>query len=484
MTNIKQFLGICFFVILFTINGFSQSLTQVILPKYIQGVSGTNNNRVFFVYRVTLSGLTANTTYRYINQIVNYADGPTTSGAGNCIFPRIDSPFVRTTSPSFATYGGYGEFTTNASGSYTGWFINEPTGNARFVAGGYVFMRIRLNDGAGGTTATTYLTTQDSVRVINFYTTSADTSGTGIYGQSTAPSKDFVFLYDNVSGTGRPLASAIVENDGLNISAVTSFVQFYRDSVDNKIGYWGTIIPNVNANGIRRIERRLFNDGSIYSSVAIDADGIWPSGANTVNPTSGLTAIRIDATDAPIPVELTGFSANIIDGNVSLTWSTASEKNNMGFEIQRNSGDGFSTIGFVNGAGTSNEINNYSFVDKNPRKGINYYRLKQIDFSGQYSFSKEIESNTELPAGFFLSQNYPNPFNPSTSIKYSIAALQKVELKVFDVLGNEVAELVNDEQQAGNYLVEFNASSLANGVYFYKLKTNNNVITKKMLLIK
>ena len=198
------------------------TLTQVILPQFIQGLNGTNRNRVPYVYRVTLSNLLPNAAYRYINQIVNSADGPTTNGAGNCIFVNtssVDSPFVRTSSPSLSTDSlsypkQYGAFTTNGSGSYTGYFITEPSGNARFVPGSYIKMRIRLNNGAGGTTAVTYLTTQDSVKVLNYGTSTSADSCTGIYGNSFATAKDFVFLYDNVSGSGRPLAGTFLENDG------------------------------------------------------------------------------------------------------------------------------------------------------------------------------------------------------------------------------------------------------------------------------
>lgn len=292
------------------------ALSQVILPKFIQGTgtTGTNNYRVPFAYRLKIDNLLPNATYRFINQIINYADGPTTAGAGNCIFvpTSIDSPFVRTSSPSMST-GPYGTFTTDGSGSYTGWFITEPTGNARFVPGGYIFMRIRLNDGAGGTSAVTYLTTQDSVRVINFSTDNVDTAGTGIYGNSFASPKDFVFLYDNTAGSGRPITGTVIEKDGADLSAVTQIVQYYKDNVDQVNGAWGAIIPNQLANGIQRIERRAFTNGSIVFANT-DADGVWPSSANTVNPTSGLTPIVITSSDAPLAAAKSFNLTTMIEG--------------------------------------------------------------------------------------------------------------------------------------------------------------------------
>lgn len=299
------------------------ALTEIILPQYIQGTgtTGANNNRVPFVFRVKLDNLLPSSTYRYINQVVSSSDGPTTNGAGNIIYVNSDNSFTRTSSPGFTTAGGYGEFTTDASGSYTGWFITEPSGNARFVVGGNIFMRIRLNDGAGGTTAVTYLTTPNPVKVINFSTQNSDTAGTAIYGKSFSSPKDFVFLYDNVAGTGRPVTSTLVENDGIDLSTVTSIASFYRNKVDNKNGYWGTIIPNQLANGIRRIERRALSNGNLLFSNT-DADGVWPSSANTVNPGGGLTPLYITSGEAPLALFKTLNLTALIQGlynNVSNT---------------------------------------------------------------------------------------------------------------------------------------------------------------------
>lgn len=480
------------FVSLLASESFTQTATSVILPQYIQGLNGTNNNRVPFVFRAKLDGLLPNATYRFINQIVRSTDSPTTNGAGNCFFvpSSIDSPFVRTTSPDLNA-GPYGSFTTDATGSYTGWFITEPTGNARFVPGSYIFMRIRLNDGAGGTTVATRLTLPDSVKVVNLYSSAApgDTACTGIYGQSLATSKDFVFLYDNVSGSGRPIASATVENDGIDLAPVTSFAMFYRDSVENKVGYWGTIIPNVLPNGVRRIERRLFADGSLHPVVATDADGIWPSGVNTVNPAGGTTALRINVTDAPVPVELISFSAKAENGSVILNWITATETNNSGFEIQRNSGKGFAAIGFVNGNGTTTSKKEYSFIDKNVGQGSYSYRLKQIDLNGSYTFSNIVEINTDLPREFNLAQNYPNPFNPSTKINFGLAVDSKVKLTIYNLLGQVVNTLINGNYTAGNHTISFNANGLNSGIYFYKIEAagidgQNFVATRKMILTK
>jgi hypothetical protein len=142
------------------------------------------------------------------------------------------------------------------------------------------------------------------------------------------------------------------------------------------------------------------------------------------------------------------------------------------------------SIGFVNGNGTTSESHSYSLVDDNLSTGKYSYRLKQIDLDGSFTYSNEIEVDLTLPQSFSLEQNYPNPFNPTTSIKYQVSNISNVSLKVYDIIGNEIATLVNEIQPAGIYEVNFNASSLPSGVYFYKLQASSFSETKKMLLMK
>jgi len=169
---------------------------------------------------------------------------------------------------------------------------------------------------------------------------------------------------------------------------------------------------------------------------------------------------------------------------MKLDWSTATELNNRGFEIERSVDDkDFITRGFVEGAGTSTEMHEYSFTE-DALNGNIYYRLKQIDYDGNYNYSKSIEIKSVYVSNFELSQNYPNPFNPVTSIQYSVSSRQFVTLKVYDALGNEIMTLVNEEKPAGNYEVEFNGTGFSSGVYFYKLSAGSFVETKKMILMK
>lgn len=191
----------------------------------------------------------------------------------------------------------------------------------------------------------------------------------------------------------------------------------------------------------------------------------------------------------PIPVELSSFSVVVTRNNVHLKWSTVTETNNMGFELQKSqkskiNNQNWSTIAFIPGKGTTTEFQNYSYVDKNLNPGSYLYRLKQIDFDGSLSYSNEIEVNIQIPQTFSLEQNYPNPFNPSTKISWQSPVSSWQTLKVYDVLGNEVATLVDEYREAGKYEVEFDAENLSSGIYLYKLQAGSFINTKKMILMR
>jgi hypothetical protein len=190
-----------------------------------------------------------------------------------------------------------------------------------------------------------------------------------------------------------------------------------------------------------------------------------------------------------VPVELTSFTARADYGVVELSWITATETNNQGFEVQRSTGGEFETIAFVEGHGTTTETQAYSYTDRSVNIGLYSYRLKQVDFNGTFEYSDVIEVDVPAPAEFALDQNYPNPFNPSTKIAFRLAVDSKVSLKVFDILGQEVANLVNANLGVGAHSVDFNASSLNSGVYLYRIEATgidgtNFVDVKKMILTK
>lgn len=185
-----------------------------------------------------------------------------------------------------------------------------------------------------------------------------------------------------------------------------------------------------------------------------------------------------------IPVELTLFTATKLGNDIDLRWQTATEQNNMGFDIERSADNiSFTKIGFVNGYGTTTEPMSYSFVDENVY-GTLYYRLRQVDFDGTATFSQVIEVDAGPITSYELAQNYPNPFNPATNISYMIPEAGIVKLAVYDVLGNEIAVLVNEHQKPGQYEVTFDAAGFTSGVYFYTLQSNGFSATKKLMLLR
>jgi hypothetical protein len=189
-----------------------------------------------------------------------------------------------------------------------------------------------------------------------------------------------------------------------------------------------------------------------------------------------------------VPVELTSFTAEAENNTVHLEWVTATETNNLGFEIHRKTPEtDWITIAFKEGAGSTIEQQNYNYTDQELQNGKYIYRLKQIDLNGEYSFSPEVEIEISTVFSFKLEQNYPNPFNPSTRIRYTVASGQSVnvQLKIYDILGNEIAVLVNEIKPEGEYEAEFRSrSTTPSGIYFYKMTAGAFSRTVKMTLIK
>ena len=191
----------------------------------------------------------------------------------------------------------------------------------------------------------------------------------------------------------------------------------------------------------------------------------------------------------PVPVELTSFTANTEEDKITLSWETATEKNNAGFDVERSiDKKSFVKVGSVRGNGTTTEKQTYSYVDKISGGGKFYYRLKQIDLDGSFHYSNTLEVSA-LPTVFKLSQNYPNPFNPSTTIKFQIPQQEKVVLEIYNTLGERVKTLVDEIKAPGFYHETWNGTNnnnvhVASGVYIYRVVAGKFVVAKKMMLLK
>jgi hypothetical protein len=251
----------------------------------------------------------------------------------------------------------------------------------------------------------------------------------------------------------------------------TYWFEIYNPSVESGNFYWetGTLDPT---------------HGIAGSNFATECPGVTWLGS-----TGYEQSMVISGDDNIVPVELASFTASVNENDVTLNWTTSTETNNQGFEVQRSSGGEFASIAFVDGHGTTTESQYYTYTDKLLNTGSYSYRLKQVDLDGTFEYSNIVEVNVNTPNVFILDQNYPNPFNPSTTINFQLAVDSKVSLKVFNVLGQEQATLLNGNLVAGSHTVNFNASSLNSGVYMYKIEAIGNDGTnftsvKKMILTK
>jgi hypothetical protein len=327
-------------------------------------------------------------------------------------------------------------------------------------------------------------------RTLTFRLTARDNrSGGGGVGKNS-----FTF---NVSSTAGPF---LVTSPNTNVSWNGNSIQTITWSVAN---------TNIAPVSVTEVNILLSTDGgnTFNTSIAVSTPNDGSEDIFLPNTPTTSARIKIEAVgniffdisnanftivDNPIPVELTSFKAFADNQNVELQWETASEINNKGFEIYRKSElANLNLIGFINGKGTTTEKQYYRFTDNNLSAGVYHYQLKQIDFDGKSTLSEFVEAEITSPKYYSLEQNHPNPFNPSTKISWQSPVNSWQTLKVYDVLGNEIAMLVDDFKPAGLYEIEFPSDnvSLASGLYYYQLSVrgvdgSNFLSTKKMMLIK
>lgn len=301
----------------------------------------------------------------------------------------------------------------------------------------------------------------------------------------------FTVTYNNFSPalTGPTNLQAVADTFGVVLN--------WTDNSPNELGFI--------------IERKNGDSLSVDPFIAIDSVGANIQSFNDTGRTPNTTySYRVRAYNSAslssysnqvtattiIPVELTSFIAEVINTKITLKWSTATELNNRGFEIERKLFNEWVKIIFIEGKGTTTNSSEYSYIDdlsNSSYKGQIFYRLKQIDFDGTSTFSNVVSSSVDFTVKeYSLLNNFPNPFNPSTIISYQLPVTSNVSLKIYNVVGEEVATLVNMNQEAGLYQVNFNADNLGSGIYFYKLQAvdalskngNNFTQTKKMILIR
>ncbi|MAT58225.1 MAG: hypothetical protein CMF23_09660 [Ignavibacteriae bacterium] len=301
------------------------------------------------------------------------------------------------------------------------------------------------------------------------------------------------FYYNNMSGTLTSATVGIENQDG------TDGLQVVKDAAYIKNNFALEFAAEPEWMAMDNYEGMIYNGNSANMVIEFLTDDLTPGlysmdvviESNDPNNSSITVPVSLNLSGGEIPVELTSFNAEKNEKVIQISWSTATETNNLGFEIERKSKDNWENISFVSGKGTTTELSKYYFEDEISSIKSNKvsYRLKQIDFDGKFNFSDVIEIDL-TPSAYELSQNYPNPFNPVTKINFALPFKSDLQLTVYNTLGQKLAVIENGIKDAGYYEVIWNASDLASGLYLYVISAksleNNDEFrnVKKMLLIK
>jgi hypothetical protein len=321
--------------------------------------------------------------------------------------------------------------------------------------------------------------------------------GSGVTSNFSLYGRTIVTINWGTGGTSYPTAMNVQYYSGVPPPSPAG--GNYSDS------YWAINIAGGSFTGATYDATIYFGDNETYTvttpsinTLMAKYDGIWivfPAGGGNLQTqlnwpnltvrTNGLTGFSnftlTDAT-APLPVQISYFGANTVNRDVTLTWVTEMEINNSGFEIQRRKAvkENFSEwekIGFAEGAGNSNLQNTYTYKDLKLNTAKYQYRLKQIDYNGYYEYFN-LRNPEEIvigaPTSISLSQNYPNPSNPVSNIDYQLTFEAKVSLKVYDLTGKEITTLVNEVKEPGYYTVHFDGSTMASGIYIYRIIVDGN----------
>ena len=370
-----------------------------------------------------------------------------------------------------------GNIITGASGSFTRWFTNATASNVYFPVG-----------------------TSSAINMITLSFTGAPTSGGSLAAKFIA------------SDPG--ILNPFINDAGYNVETYSKRGYWQLDAGNGLTG--GTYSLSLRGQGFNPLggaisvtnypKLRILKSTNSGSNWIVNGTHLNATGSN-IDPTiqrtglSGFSQFAMGGNfadenplDGAMPVELASFTSNVISRDVKLNWTTASENNNAGFEIQKSEirsqkKDEWAKVGYINGNGTKTTPTNYTFEDKKLNMGKYKYRLKQIDYNGNFEYHY-LESIVEIgiPTKYDISQNYPNPFNPTAKIDFDLPFDSKVSIELYDMSGREVMTIINDQRSAGYYTVQMNTGNLSSGTYFYRISAEGNgqnyIMTKKAILVK
>jgi hypothetical protein len=469
----------------------AQVLTELLVPQYFSArtaaTAGNARMPLFFCFQVT--GLTPNQSYDLKLGMALTSEAATSFGAGN---------FWNWTTTAPGTTNVSNAFTTDASGnSGPVWACIQPTGNStggRLAPGSIHNIRYGIVANGGSMPSSPNFVGNKTTTGLDLAIsalTPAVTTDDGAFIQGSAlvgGSGKIVLAYSNAAGTGDPLAIGLIRNSnysqGTNAELPTAVNNILMGPATAPtppvIGDYALLIPigANNPNGIQRLETRSMTNVILTSYT--DADGIWPSGANTTT-AARRDVILINSTDAALPVTWKSFTATKgTDANV-LKWSTASETNNAQFEVQRSTnGKSFETLATVKGAGNSNKALSYSFNDvKAPAAKTVYYRLKQVDFDGKSEYSKTVSIvNVEQKTG--LGASLPNPFNNELNVTINSVGTSNATVTVMDMIG-KVHRTSNEQLVAGSNRIAIETTDMPDGIYFVQVSVNGETFTQKVI---
>ena len=439
----------------------------------------------------------------YLTGYTSSANYPTTSGAYQTTFGD-SGPFIY-----------YDAFITKLNAAGSALVYSTFIGGSNYDRGTSIAIDASRNAYITGFTASAnypttpgaYQTTYNGNGYYDAFITKLSPSGSSlVYSTFIGGSGDDLSWSISIDATGNSYITGITSSTNYPVTSGA-----YQTSYGG--GQYDAFITNLNPSGSSLVYSTFIggSDDDQGESIAIDTSGNayiagytlsanYPTTPGAFQTTFGggnydAFVTKLNIPDESLPVELSSFMSNVQERNILLNWLTQTEKNSNKFIVERKINiTNWEPVGSVFASGTSNSPKQYSFADKNLQAAKYQYRLKMIDNDGAFEYSKVIETEISLPMNFELCQNFPNPFNPSTWINYNLPFDSKVTVEIYNITGERIAQLVNEEQQAGYYSINFSSSSvsstLSSGIYLYRIiatnKINGNdfVSIKKMIILK